>query len=176
MAARRAGARCLELPVPSSVGEEEGRRSAARNAGTDAGHAEVILYVDADMMLRSGYLEEIRLYHAADGDLMIRGQRAAITRVEQAKGAAHCMEIAASRRPREDKGLPYQTGHRPLPRDPMTLVAALALGTLRSVALTRREFGLLAGATLNHAMERGAAAGEPDRSVSLAPLGLLREQ
>ena len=88
---RTHGARYTRLPDPRSQLETLGRRSHARNAGTRYLQTDIILYLDGDMLLGPGYIEEIKQYHAALQRIYVRGQRYCISAAQQGKGMVSCL-------------------------------------------------------------------------------------
>jgi hypothetical protein len=66
------------------------KRSQARNAGTKLLNTDVILYLDGDMLLNSGYVREVKLYHAALPRIYLRGLRYGIPAGQQSKGFDNC--------------------------------------------------------------------------------------
>jgi GT2 family glycosyltransferase len=79
------------LPLPRNRSEALGRRSHARNAGSRRLDTDLILYLDGDMLLGPGYLEEIRRYHDYLGCVYLRGQRYSISVAEQGRGTDLCL-------------------------------------------------------------------------------------
>ena len=88
---RRFGAVYTKLPDPRKRPEAFGRRSHARNHGTKALDTDLILYLDGDMLVSPGYIEEIKHYHAALRRIYIRGQRYSIYTAQQTKGMESCL-------------------------------------------------------------------------------------
>lgn len=96
------GARYRKLPAPRQQLETLGRRSHARNVGTKCLDTDIILYLDGDMLLGPGYIEEIKHYHAALQRIYIRGQRYSISAAQQTKGMESCLaEVKKQQIPRE---------------------------------------------------------------------------
>jgi GT2 family glycosyltransferase len=80
------------LPPPQTCSEALGRRSHARNAGSRRLDTNLILYLDGDILLGPGYLEEIRRYHARLGRVYLRGLRYSIPATEQRRGMDSCLD------------------------------------------------------------------------------------
>jgi GT2 family glycosyltransferase len=87
-----------KLPAPSHPLEALGRRSHARNAGTACLATDLVLYLDGDMLLAPGYVEEIKHYHRILPDVFMRAQRFSIPAAIQAGGMALCLDAISSRR------------------------------------------------------------------------------
>jgi len=87
---RRFGAIYTRLSRPRNEFEALGRRSQARNAGTKLLDTDVILYLDGDMLLNSGYVREVKLYHAALPRIYLRGLRYRIPAGQQSRGFDSC--------------------------------------------------------------------------------------
>jgi hypothetical protein len=87
-------ARYLALPRPEVPAERFGRRSHARNAATRATVADVMLYVDGDMLLGPRYIDEARRYHGFDPLALVHGERFSIPLEEQVLGLSSCLERA----------------------------------------------------------------------------------
>ncbi len=66
------GAQYLRLPYDH---RNRGRRSLARNAGTRQARAEVVLYVDSDMVLAPSYIASLRLIHGVHPRTLVKGTR-----------------------------------------------------------------------------------------------------
>lgn len=66
------GARYLRLPYDA---RHRGRRSLARNAGTTIARAEVILYVDSDMVLSPDYVANLQHLHSVHPSALVKGTR-----------------------------------------------------------------------------------------------------
>jgi predicted glycosyltransferase involved in capsule biosynthesis len=99
---RNHGARYKTLPAPRHQLEALGRRSHARNVGTKCLDTDIILYLDGDMLLGPGYIDEIKHYHAALQRIYIRGQRYSISAAQQKKGMEICLaEVKKQQIPRE---------------------------------------------------------------------------
>jgi GT2 family glycosyltransferase len=79
------------LPLPRNRSEALGRRSHARNAGSRLLDTDLILYLDGDMLLGPGYLEEIRRYHVRLGRIYLRGPRYSISPAAQGRGMDLCL-------------------------------------------------------------------------------------
>jgi glycosyltransferase involved in cell wall biosynthesis len=88
---RTFGAIYTRLSRPRNELEALGRRSHARNAGTSLVNTDVVLYLDGDMLLSSGYLREVKLYHAALPRIYLRGLRYCIPTEQQSKGFDYCL-------------------------------------------------------------------------------------
>lgn len=88
---RSFGAIYTRLSQPRNELEALGRRSQARNAGTSFLDTDVILYLDGDMLLNSGYVHEVKLYHAALPRIYVRGLRYSIPSEQQSRGFDHCL-------------------------------------------------------------------------------------
>ena len=78
------------LLPPRNHSEALGRRSHARNAGSRLLDTDLILYLDGDMLLGPGYVEEIRRYHVRLGRVDLRGQRYNISTAAQVGGMDSC--------------------------------------------------------------------------------------
>ncbi len=85
------GAHYTKLRAPRSHLETLGRRSHARNAGTQCLETDIILYLDGDMLLGPGYIDEIKHYHAALQRIYLRGQRYSVSAAQQGKGMEYCL-------------------------------------------------------------------------------------
>ena len=70
--ARAAGGSFLELPRRRN---HRGRRSAARNAGTDAARSTVVLYLDSDMVPGPEYVESLKWIHSLHRGALVKGAR-----------------------------------------------------------------------------------------------------
>lgn len=92
------GARYMQLPTPRNPLEELGRRSAARNVGTEHLSTDIILYLDGDMLLNPRYIEEVKEYHTRYDDIYIRGLRRSIPIPYQRMGMEVCLHEVARRR------------------------------------------------------------------------------
>jgi GT2 family glycosyltransferase len=79
------------LPLPRNCSEALGRRSHARNAGSRHLDTDLILYLDGDMLLAPGYLEEIRRYHVRLGRIYLRAPRYSISAAAQDRGIDLCL-------------------------------------------------------------------------------------
>jgi GT2 family glycosyltransferase len=55
---------------------------------------DIILYLDGDMLLGPGYIEDIKHYHAALQRIYVRGQRYCISAAQQGKGMGSCLAEA----------------------------------------------------------------------------------
>ena len=99
---RNHGALHKMLSAPRHQVEALGRRSHARNVGTKCLDTDIILYLDGDMLLGPGYIEEIKHYHAALQLIYIRGGRYSISAAQQTKGMELCLaEVKKQQIPRE---------------------------------------------------------------------------
>ena len=88
---RTCGAIYTRLARPRNELEALGRRSHARNAGTSLLDTDVVLYLDGDMLLNSGYVQEVKLYHAALPRIYLRGLRYCIPTEQQSRGYDNCL-------------------------------------------------------------------------------------
>jgi glycosyltransferase involved in cell wall biosynthesis len=93
---RRFGVEYLKLPAPKNELERLGRRSHARNVGTNHLDTDVVLYLDGDMLLPPRYAEEIRFYHRVLPEVYIRGQRFDIPTEYQARGIEACLDAVTT--------------------------------------------------------------------------------
>ncbi len=99
---KKHGVRYKTLSAPRHQLEALGRRSHARNIGTKCLDTDIILYLDGDMLLGPGYIEEIKHYHAALQRIYIRGQRYSISAAQQTKGMELCLaDVKKQQIPRE---------------------------------------------------------------------------
>jgi len=98
---RRFRAVYRKLSAPRNRVEALGRRSHARNVGTLCLNTDVVLYVDGDILLSPGYVEEIKFYHRALPEVYIRGQRFSIPRKYQASGIEVCLNAISERQASE---------------------------------------------------------------------------
>ena len=107
---RSHGARYERLPAPRcQVVETLGRRSQARNVGTKCLDTDIVLYLDGDMLLGPGYIEEIKQYHAVLQRVYIRGQRYSISAAQQTKGMELCVAEVRKQRTQQDTLCSYIT-------------------------------------------------------------------
>src|SRR6185436_1611438 len=91
-----------QLPLPRNQSEALGRRSHARNAGSRSLDTELILYLDGDMLLSAGYVEEIRRYHARLGRIYLRGPRYSIPAAAQDRALDLCLNEVGRQDPEGD--------------------------------------------------------------------------
>lgn len=96
------------LPPPVDRSEALGRRSHARNAGSRCLDTDLILYLDGDMLLGPGYIEEIRRYHVRLGRVYVRGPRYSISAAAQGRGIDECLnQIGSPDRAGDMAGVEY---------------------------------------------------------------------
>lgn len=79
------------LAVPNNPLETLGRRSAARNLGTQRSDTDVILYLDGDMLLGPRYVETVQFYHATLDGIYVRGRRFGLSASRQRTGMESCL-------------------------------------------------------------------------------------
>eukprot|EP01022_Parablepharisma_sp_SALTPOND_P021805 TRINITY_DN43638_c0_g1_i1.p1 TRINITY_DN43638_c0_g1~~TRINITY_DN43638_c0_g1_i1.p1 ORF type:complete len:322 (-),score=60.55 TRINITY_DN43638_c0_g1_i1:127-1092(-) len=65
-------ARLIKVPGPA---RSLGRRSHARQMGTQAAKGEVLLYLDGDMVVGPGYIAELKRLHSLYPQIMLKGDR-----------------------------------------------------------------------------------------------------
>jgi GT2 family glycosyltransferase len=96
----RFGALYKKLPSPQNRLETLGRRSQARNAGTQSLETDVVLYLDGDILLTPTYIEEIRHYHHVLHNVYIRARRFEIQAIDQTRGIDACLKTISTHLPR----------------------------------------------------------------------------
>lgn len=92
---RAYSAKMLQLP---KINSGIGRRSHARNYGTDLARGNICLYLDGDMVVGPDYIKSIRMLHSIDQNIMIKGLRFSLSKTEQSKGLEHCWAIISQNR------------------------------------------------------------------------------
>jgi GT2 family glycosyltransferase len=87
--APRHGSRLRIVSVETTA--QAGNRSAARNAGWRACDADVVVFLDCDMVVGPGFLDGVRHAHAEVPRAVVKAARFNLTLVEQARGKAACL-------------------------------------------------------------------------------------
>lgn len=92
-APRRAG--CARLRLVRRDGGSP-NRAAARNEGWRAGDAEVVVFLDGDMVPSPEFVGALRRLHLEHRDVAIKSPRMALTQTEQARGKRSCLRDVAT--------------------------------------------------------------------------------
>jgi glycosyltransferase involved in cell wall biosynthesis len=83
--------------VPVTTTSRPGNRSAARNAGWRASQAEVIVFLDGDMVPGSGFLDNIRGAYSAAPRAVLKATRFSLSLKEQRLGKEICLRAVQTK-------------------------------------------------------------------------------
>lgn len=85
------GASWLRLvDVPTT--ERPGNRSAVRNAGWRACDSDVVVFLDGDMVIGPGFVDNVRHFHAERPRTLLKAARFSLSMAEQGRGKSACLQ------------------------------------------------------------------------------------
>jgi GT2 family glycosyltransferase len=77
-------------------GDGPGNRAGARNDGWRACDTDVVVFLDGDMVPSPTFLDSLRCLHQEHDEVVVKPERFAMTREEQARGKAACLHEVAT--------------------------------------------------------------------------------